>query len=193
MVSISKKIAVLGQTRGIGTTHLCLMLCHFFCNYEGRSVAYIEFNSTHQVHAMHANKPTRSYYNLHRIDFYPDVTFLNLQNILGKGYDFYIFDMGVINPNTLPALAHTDYCLVYGSISSWRSELYHDYIINNIPEISNYQKKIAYLACGCSKRNLANFRRQYQLRPLPVPSLDNPFQFTSQDWEKMEDLVSHFL
>ena len=71
--------------RGLGTTHIALALANYICSKLGMKTAYIELNTTNQIHALSQTqgKPSFTYKG---IVFYPNTLFTSLPEILQKNY-----------------------------------------------------------------------------------------------------------
>ena len=72
--------------RGIGVTTLCIAISNFLINKQFSSVAYLEVNSTNEIHNLNTRNKTNHFKYL-GIDFDSAVTLDDLSSLLQEKYD----------------------------------------------------------------------------------------------------------
>jgi hypothetical protein len=157
---------------------MSLALANFLCGKQGRKVAYIELNTTHQIESLSPGTGTKPF--SHKgIRVYPHTTITSLPELLGQDFDVFLLDMGVLNTYTAKEFIRCDRQFLLCSLNSWKQE--HtcqklEALLKNIPFthktiiIGNCEKKESTLLLSDGTR----------LKVIPAPFLPNPFQLHSE-------------
>ena len=169
-------------------TNFSIALCNFLQNKCRHNVAFIELNATNQIRLLNLN--TNNYtFRKNYINFFPNSTLNNLQDILKQDYDFFILDFGVLNQYTINEYARCHMQLAICPLSSWKKTVLEEFLETLCDKYINYQTHITFLGYERIKENLTRIHRTYKIDILPLPFLPNPFQITSEDFDFFNNLL----
>ncbi len=165
--------------RGIGVTTLCLAVSNFLANKQFSSVAYLEVNSTNEIHNLNTRNGNNHFKYL-GIDFYSAVTLDDLPALLQKNYDYFVLDFGVTNHYTNLEFMRCSLKLAICDLSSW----HHSDLISFTHNYLNNIRENVILLGNPGKINQNSLHFEYNkaagCRILRIPFFENPFQLTSQ-------------
>lgn len=165
--------------RGAGVTSLCLAVSNFLANKQFSSVAYLEVNSTNEIHNLNTRNKTNHFKYL-GIDFYSAVTLDDLSSLLQEKYDYLVLDFGVTNQYTNLEFMRCDLKLAICDLSSWHKS---DLISFTHNYLNNMRENIIFLG-NPDKINQNSstyeYNRVIKTKILRIPFFENPFQLTSQ-------------
>ena len=159
--------------RGLGTTHIALSLANFVCSKLGMKTAYIELNTTNQIHVLSRNE-RKSSFTYKGIVFYPNTTVTSLSEILHKNYRYFIIDMGVLNTYTTTEFLRCDKQFLICSQSQWR----YPQIKEKIEKLlkSNHNMNCLQLIMNLSEKESTFHFFPESCACIFMPYIPNPFQ-----------------
>ena len=85
----------------------------------GMKTAYIELNSTNQIHTL-SHKHGKPSFLYKGVVFYPNATVTSLQEILHMDYRYFILDIGVLTKQNVSEFLRCDKQFLVCSPSKWR-------------------------------------------------------------------------
>lgn len=165
--------------RGIGVTTLCIAVSNFLINKQFSSVAYLEVNSTNEIHNLNTTNTCNDFKYL-GIHFYPAVTLDTLPEILQMKYNYFVLDFGVTNQYTKLDFLQCDTKLAICDLSSWHRDNLVDFIENYS---NNIRGNVIFLGNpGEINQNSSTLKssRVSGLKILRIPFFEDPFHLTSQ-------------
>ena len=157
----------------MGTTHISLALANYICSKLGMKTAYIELNSTNQIHMLSKNEGKPSFH-YKGIVFYPNTTVTSLSEILQKDYRYFVIDMGVLNTYTTTEFLRCNKQFLVCSQSKWR----YPQIKEKINKLfkSNHEMNCIQMIMNLSKKE-SNLHLFFEPRDaFFMPFIPNPFQ-----------------
>ena len=95
------------------------MLANYVCSKLGMKTAYVELNTTNQIHSI-CQKKEKPSFTYKGIVFYPNTSVTSLSELLHKDYQYFILDMGVLNTYTMHEFLHCNKSFLVCSPSKWR-------------------------------------------------------------------------
>lgn len=115
-------IGVLGACRGVGVTHICILLAEYAAMHEGAWTALIEFNDHMDFQKMEEElyEEGRQYFSCHEVDYYGNCDKILYESVMKKGYSYIIIDFG---ESLIGKKQEMDIChkkLLIGSNTLWK-------------------------------------------------------------------------
>lgn len=165
--------------RGIGVTALCLAISNFLINKQFSSVAYLEVNSTNEIHNLNT-KNSSEHFKYLGINFYPAVTLDVLPILLQLKYDFFVLDFGVTNQYTNLEFMRCNLKLAICDLSFWHES---DLISFTQNYSNNIRENVIFLGNPNKVNQICSsleYFKAAKCRILRIPFFENPFQLTSQ-------------
>lgn len=169
------------------------------CKYK---VAYLELNSANRISFLNNKKFITDHFKHLNIDFYPNVIYRDLINIISHKYDFFIIDMGVLNQNSLAEFLRQDARFIIGYSNRIKAPTYNNYINfilspydieeNNKNKILKNTNTTLLSNLGLSD-DIKTFSKQYHCSLNSIPFFFNPFHLTSAEWNFFQDMTKHIL
>lgn len=123
-------IGVVGTHSGIGVTHLCLMLAHYYSQGVGYNTAYIECFPKNEIKLLkemyngktNASNGQESSFTLHGITYYEKVKGSSISDIYNDDYQCLILDMSSDIYKNRGEFLRCNQKIVMSSFSSWKLE-----------------------------------------------------------------------
>lgn len=157
------------------------------CSRLRLKIAYVELNATNQIRSLSKSNDSIPFL-LYHMDVYPDCTKRNLTEIMQKGYDCIIFDMGVLGLDCYKELAACNQKFIVGSIRPWKIKHTWDVFLKF--KIQNFDAESISLLGNLGIKEDADYcKTHYHMKILTIPFLNNPFQLTVSDWKFFEEIL----
>lgn len=140
----------------------------------GKKTAYIELNTTNQIHFLHKNM-FQKHFSYFGITFFPCVTVTSLSKILDLNFDYFVLDFGVINTHTATCLLSCDQRFIVCSLVKWKMQKTEEKL-KELIQHKNFQKVHMTILHNLSteKSCFFNFSNQ-SFRVVSFPFIPNPF------------------
>ncbi len=127
-MSTSRLLGAVGVGRGVGVTHLCLLMANYLCSGCGKRTAVLEWNE-HGDFARFGNVctgsgQTESRYQIQDVDFYPESCSSKLAECLGRGYQEILIDFGSLSEEIYPELMYCQKIFCVVSFSEWQEGVF---------------------------------------------------------------------
>ena len=137
----------------------------------GKKVAYIELNTTNQIHSLSSGKTKRSF-TYSGIVFYPCVTVTSLPEILNENFDFFLLDMGILNIYTAKEFIKCDKQFLVCSLGKWKEKQTLEKLEKLFNQTNLYQEQITLLSNLQTKEStiFSKFKNR-----ISIPFIPNPF------------------
>lgn len=171
--------------RGAGTTCVCLAFANFLCNKLGMKTAYVELNTTNQIHFLSKKNSLEPFYYL-GIHMFPSTKVTSLKDILEEDFDYVILDMGVLTNYMAAEFSKCHKQFLVCDFSDWKKRFsmskVEDLLLctsisrENIMLLKNFEKKSKDLSPSFKK-----IRR--------FPFLSNPFQLSVTEFSDLAHLL----
>lgn len=173
----------------MGVTTLSIAVTNFLCSKLRREAAYLELNGSPAISAL-AEKNAGSPFHYYGMNLFPNGTFAQLPEIMGKPYQYFVLDLGVLNYNNYREFLQNDLCLVVGSVCPWKSAYYGAFLQKYFHNKTDCPENVRCLGSLGIKDDLKQFARQYHFPVTSFPYLENPFQLSSVNWHFIETLLT---
>lgn len=124
-------IGMLGDDRGVGTTHTALLVANYFSNWVGLKTCYIEYGTQNQMIGMMSSDnityPRENGIPIHPYNFiyediicYPSLQEQQLSFVLSEGYQCIIVDFGIKSKSYYHEILRCDKRYLITSLKPWR-------------------------------------------------------------------------
>lgn len=169
--------------RGIGVTTLSIALSNYLSNMKFSSVAYLEVNSTNEIHNL--AKSSKNEFKYLGIHFFSDVTLDTLPKILQMDFDYYILDFGVTNHYTNLEYLRCDTRFAICDFSLWQ----HNNLLAFMDSLNtNTREGVTFLGNPGTINPQLAVQKVNGYRIMRIPFIENPFQLTSQYFEFLKKI-----
>lgn len=181
------KIGVMGTARGVGTTHLAVMLANYYANGCGKKTCLVEFSGHKDfmrlcVEAGLETKDIKHFF-LKGIDFRVCDSAKAVAGCMAVGYEVVIIDMYCEKEETLEELKRCDIRLLVGATDLWK--------IGRLKKLLS-EMQGAYGSLAMLKgdaKSIRKLQKEYNVGLLEIPVEPSPLAISSKG---MYDL-KHFL
>lgn len=194
-----RSIGIASVASGIGATHLCIALANYLVSKKGLKTACLEFGISNAFqelknHCAPAHFPAYSsahrYFTIYGVDYYPNVSKDELPALSNQGYDFLIFDFGILSQDVMDEFCRCDRKLLLNSAAGWRrNEL--SAIFSSYPQITKLEF-ICFMILYGTRSDICKIARIHKLpmrRLKAIPFLQNPFHIGKEQFSFFEELI----
>ena len=195
------RIGVASAAHNTGVTTFSIALTNFLCSKRRRSAAYIELNSTGEIHTLKEFKGEEfrirerkspaeglTCFCLNDMDLYPEAALTALPQLYAAEYSYYVLDLGVISPRTEAEFLRCDLRFFLCDFSPWKQEQL-SLLLQEMTKDKRLQQTITLLGNSGSCRRLPRFLKDYSYHIRNLPYLPNPFLLTSGDFAFFENIL----
>jgi len=181
----------MGIGRGVGTTHLTIMLGNYLANGLGKKVALLELNRNNtysEIKLMKCSKISKACFEVNGMDFYENITYEDIPKIMESNYNYLILDVSsnyILGRNEF-LRSHKK--IVVGSLSKWKAQEYFDYFENmqQISEISACE----FLSLSKDNDVVKIVKQKFSVHIDQIPFEQNPFYIGGSHMEWIEKILN---
>lgn len=194
-------IGIAGTHKGVGVTHLGLMLTSCISEGIGLSTAFLHWPDSRDICLLRNhffsedegisgnknipgkegicrsghlfNSEQREEFTVSKASFYPGVGKERMAEILAKGYDCIVMDFGNAFKEHREEFLRCDKKIVVGSLTPWKRYCMEDFIVES--EMITGSSDWIYAINFAAEREVAVAARSLNRRVLPVPYERDPF------------------
>ncbi len=194
-------IGIAGTHKGVGVTHLGLMLTSCISEGIGLSTAFLHWPDSRDICLLRNhffsedegisgnknipgkegicrsehlfNSEQREEFTVSKASFYPGVGKESMAEILAKGYDCIVMDFGNAFKEHREEFLRCDKKIVVGSLTPWKRYCMEDFIAES--EMITGSSDWIYAINFAAEREVAVAARSLNRRVLPVPYERDPF------------------
>lgn len=125
-VPSSKKIALAGLKRGVGVTHIGILLAVYLKENCGANTAILEWNKQGDFARLEeaAYGYTKNCFQIQGIDYYKYTDINQCKNFTDLEYDYIILDLGVEIKNNEERIRNCEEKLFIGNLERWEQKPY---------------------------------------------------------------------
>ncbi len=123
------------------------------------------------------------------IDFYSHVTLTRLSEILQKKYDYFVLDIGILNPNTAYEFSRCNRQFIVTDLSIWKRERTLEKLEQLCNTITLNQERVVLLGNSIMKESVHSNTFKFFSKVISIPFIPNPFQIASYDFMFYESLI----
>ena len=122
------------------------------------------------------------------VDFFPDASFRDLQQIEQLHYDHCILDYGVLSSGSFPEYIRSSSKIAVGMVSEWNLNQYYRFMMSLQKQIMD-QKHLLFLGNLGPQKQIRTLKRKTDGNLMSFPYLTDPFQLTSDQWGIFKELL----
>ncbi|BCN32825.1 hypothetical protein [Anaeromicropila herbilytica] len=176
-------IGVIGTHRGVGVTHLCVMLSNYLSEVMGKRTAVLECNTHNDfsyiqmVYEGMAHKAINGKaFQVYDTSYYKNVTQKEIADILNNNFDYIIMDLGTDRDNE--EFLRCNCKLVVSSLCDWKR---HELIkFLHYAETMNGYLEWEYLVLYGDKSDLKEIKHNWNIHLNLIPFETDPFQVSKE-------------
>ena len=170
-------IGVMGTARGVGTTHLAIIIANYCANVLGLNTAAVEYNQHRDYMKICDEAGIKTddirHFTLSGVDFYSCHSPEHVARIYAQDYEFLILDLDYADRECFQEFLRCDLKIAVCSTAKWKIAKAYQCI----QEISyNRLLTASFMAEPGTKKRLEH---QLQVRLWDIPTETNPFCLTA--------------
>ena len=181
----------MGIGRGVGTTHLTIMIGNYLVNGLGKKVALLELNRNNsytEIKNMKCSNIYKTCFEVNGMDFYENILYEDIPKIMESNYNYLILDVSshyILGRNEF-LRSHKK--IVVGSLSKWKAHEYFDCFedMKLISEISVCE--FLSLSKDCDVVKIVKDKYRVQIDQIPFEQ--NPFYIGGNHMEWIEKILN---
>lgn len=166
-------IGVWGTSPGCGVTHLSIAIAKYAMHIQGHKTAYIEFGAQNEIcNLLDVNDIILKDFTYQGIRFYCNVTREKLWNILSKGYETIILDLGLGRRCISKELQLCNYKFIVVDGAIWKRKF------RNVSSDGDWQGKIGtyqVLVPFANQQTIRRVKQDYGSDVYSIPYQPNAF------------------
>lgn len=172
------KVGVMGTARGVGTTHLAVMLANYYANGCGRRTCLIEL-SGHKDYmkicdGANIEVSDIRHFSYKGIDFHVCDGTKNIANYMAGEYEVVVIDMASEKEETIEELKRCDVRLVTGTTDVWKLGR----LKRLLSELENIRVRLC-MFMG-NPKEMRKLQKEYNVGVFQVPAEADPFVIQSK-------------
>lgn len=187
-------IGVLASARGIGGTHLSIMLANYLTAKRGKKVALVELDTTKgdfrkicdEYKSLKKNQETAFCFRLYEVDYYSNINKTFLGELYNYGYDYIIMDMGNNYKVNRDDLLRCTKKIIVGSMQEWKRKAFVDIVEKTSVGVSKWEWR--YLLLYGSDKDIKLLRKKYKINAGQIPWEPDPFLIHSSNFDFFKEL-----
>lgn len=187
-------IGVLASARGIGGTHLSIMLANYLTAKKGKKVALVELDAAKEdfrkicdaYKYFCKNKETAFCFNLCDVDYYSNINKTFLGELYNYGYDYIIMDMGNNYEKNREDLLRCTKKIIVGSMQEWKIKAFVDIVEKTSAGVFKGEWK--YLLLYGKDKEIKSLQKKYKINISQIPWEPDPFLIHSSNFDFFKEL-----
>ncbi len=190
-------IGILGCTAGAGVTHLAITLSNLCHSKLHKKTALLELHKRKNLSTIPSETTlpcrcgfmgNRTVFDIHGVDYYPDITPDELPELYNQGYHILLLDFGSFNECCINEFLRCDRKLVIGSLAPWNIRQYRE-LLESISHYTNLGEGFYCLTRTESPKQIRDFSRLYQISISSVPSISDPFYIKKEHFSILQEFI----
>lgn len=126
------------------------------------------------------------------ITFFPEITLSKLPEVLQLNYDYFVLDMGILNPYTAYEFTRCNLKLMVGDLSPWKKEKTLKSLEQILQKTNIHQEQVIFLGNPMIKESISSRYVKGFSKIMTVPYISNPFHLSSKDFVFYEHLLKGY-
>jgi hypothetical protein len=123
------------------------------------------------------------------ICFFPEITLSTLPEILQKDFDYFVLDMGILNPYTAYEFSRCHMQYMVGDFSLWKKEKTLHHLEQLLKHNIIKQEQVILLENPKIKESFPSKSVKGFSQKITVPFISNPFQIASNEFVFYENML----
>lgn len=187
-------IGLIGTHKGVGVTHLGIMLSNYLSKHKGFRVAYLEMNREDDIkYLLYALEEDMdklceaNHFSIFNTTYYKNVRDPELIEILNEDYEYFILDFGTDFNKNKNELLRCDVKLVIGSLTEWKRKYLVQFIDNKreLPSFSNWK----YLIVFGQRKDLRIASSEFHIKLNQIGYEPDPFLLSKESKDLFQKLI----
>lgn len=174
-----RTIGIIGQGRGTGVTHFCILLANYLSGVKRKKTAVLEWNTHHDFEKMRricqAGKMQK--FRVLEVDYYANADAAVLLECMKQNYHHIIIDFGEMTEGNRPEFFRCDQTWTVVSLSEWQMDACWK-LCEETGEVEKERWKI-FVAFG-SEETRKEWKRRRNLSLIRIPLSVDAFTITGE-------------
>jgi len=181
----------MGIGRGVGTTHLTIMMGNYLANGLGKKVALLELNRNNtysEIKLMKCSKIRKACFEVNGMDFYENISYEDIPKIMESNYNYLILDVSnnyILGKNEF-LRSHKK--IVVGSLSKWKAQEYFEYFENM--KLTSDISACEFLSLSKDRDVVKIVKDKYRVGIDQIPFEQNPFYIAGNHMGWIEKIIN---
>ena len=181
----------MGVGRGVGTTHLTIMMGNYLTNGLGKKVALLELNKNNtysKIMCRKCSKISETCFEVKGMDFYENISYEDIPKIMASNYHYLILDVSsryILGRNEF-LRSHKK--IIVGSLSKWKAQEYLNCFEDM--QLKSEFPDCQFLSLSNDCEVVKIVRNKYGVQVNQIPFEQNPFYIGSNHMEWIEKIIN---
>lgn len=181
-------IGVIGTHKGVGVTHISILLANYFSKWMGKQTAYVEYGAQNEI--VHLEEEYESnmdrHFKLHGVTYYKNVHDKDIGTIMGSNYQCIIVDLGTDFNKGKNEFLRSDKKVIVGSKSQWKK---HEIVnfLNGVHEVK--ERNWTYILPFAKEKEISALRKEYDEPFYSFPFEPSPFVISAKTVEILQKIL----
>lgn len=184
----------MGIGRGVGTTHLSIMVANYLANGRKKKVALLELNKNNVFAELKndgnlkdnkINSSRSSCFKLIGIDFHRNIQEEDISKIMAENYDYIILDVSGNFILGRKEFLRSHKKIIVGSLSRWKAHEYYDYF----EKAGTKCQDSRFLTFAADRKLFGMVRNNYGVNIGQIPFEEDPFHMNGVNIKWIEEIM----
>lgn len=117
-------IGVMGLSKGVGTTHIALLLAGFVRSYYGRKTIFLEASGNHDLCLAFDVEDKKKSFTRYGVTYLLEAKKEDIAQTRNTGYDFCVIDLGSKSSFAQAELIRCDIKIIIGGGAPWQQKMW---------------------------------------------------------------------
>ena len=190
IIKKQKTISIIGASRKLGVTHICLCLANFLASALKQRVLYIELSEESQLLGFVGDKQIKIHNQT--AFFYKNVNYVlscsavDAMSLINNFDGYVIVDISKYSEDTRLIFKQCDKRIVIGSMKPW---CFKDIDIIMSKLKGELGIKIKFYNLSSNKNEINEFKTIYNQSMEALPYIDNPFALKEENFDSLIKMI----
>ncbi|WP_099469639.1 hypothetical protein [Konateibacter massiliensis] len=187
-------IGIMGTERGVGVTHLAIMLGNYIHARWRADTAILEMNQSDALRELQRSYSVRDSpmtgegsFHLSDVTYYSRLKERPLGSVYSAGHEWLIIDFGACHAEAAEEFVKCDKKLIVGNVTPWNSQKMVDCIEKLIA--MDCKKQICYIARFGTESDISQIKDRYDISIYNAPFEPDPFLIHGYNFGFLEGLL----
>lgn len=180
-------ISVIGTHKGVGVTHMAILLANYFNKWLNKQTAFIEYGARNEIIYLqeeYENNMDRQF-KLDGVTYYKNVHEKDMGNIMCGNYQCIILDLGTDLNKGRNEFLRSDKKIIIGSKSQWKKYQLQKFL-NEVSE--EHKGAFTYILPFAKDKEIRNLIKEYDEIFYSFPFEPSPFAISAKTVEMLQKI-----
>lgn len=181
-------IGVIGTHKGVGVTHISILLANYFNKWAGKQTAFVEYGAQNEIGYLEENYENGmdKQFKLHGVTYYKNVHDKDMGTIMGGNYQCIILDLGTDFNKGRNEFLRSDKKIIIGSSSQWKKGEMQK-LFQGVHEIK--EENWTYILPFAKENEIKVLMKEYDETFYSFPFEPSPFVISAKTVETLQKIL----